>query len=199
MSQDNSGWFDDAVRKNAPGALLKNPGDGVIGDIVDQFQIPYVPFAKTEPAKDERTGEVIHQLVVVVQTDQRDWKGVNKIPLADSKDPSKGDKPASEDDGLRSIFVRKYTNIHAAIGEALAKANVAKGTGMADGGRLGVKITDLEPTDKGNPKKVHAALYEPPASKTVDDPWATTPGVTSSDVQEAVATPDAPADDEPPF
>lgn len=155
-------WFDDAVRSGAPSAAFKNIGDFVLGEIVDQYQIEATDFATGEILKDKKTGETIMQLVIVLQTNLRNWDGVAKVPLTDPSDRNSAPKDASLDDGKRAIYVRKYTNIHAAIGKAVAAANGRPGP-VRNGGTLGVEFFKDEDRGKGNPLKHYRAKYTPPA------------------------------------
>ena len=179
---ETAGWFDN-VGGGAPSADFKTLGAVVSGEVVDQYLIDYVPFSKTEVAKDERTGDVIKQLVVVLQTEQRNWDGVAKIPTVSKDD--KTPKEASLDDGKRAIYLRRFTNIHAAVGKAV------KGAGkdaLENGGKLAVKFLDEEDTGKGNPLKKFGAKYEPPTAVADSD------GFFGGDEGSA-----PPATDEPPF
>jgi hypothetical protein len=130
-------FFDNIGGTGAPTAWLSEIGHGVIGTIESQRTVDYIPFGKKDPEvlDDGRTRK---QLVVILQTDQRNWDGVKEAPWVDREDHSKGLKDA-------------------------VVASGAKG-GLHDGARFGVKVVDLEDTNQGNPKKVHKALYEPPAA-----------------------------------
>lgn len=201
-------FFDDSVRSGAPSIRLSEINDGVIGEIVDQFMADKKKFGTDEVEKDSKTGEPIQQLVVILQTSLRNWDRVAKVPLIDPKDKSKGEKPASEDDGKRAVYIAPYTNAHAAVGRATAASNNGRPTGLRNGAKFGLKVVDLEDVGKGNPKKVFVAHYEAPAAgadffgetksaggpndaaaaKTESkpepqDPWATS-GSTSSERQE---------------
>lgn len=201
-------FFDDSVRSGAPSVRLSDINDGVVGEIVDQFMTEKKKFGSDEVEKDSKTGEPIQQLVVILQTELRNWQRVSKVPLIDPKDKSKGEKPASEDDGKRAVYIPPYTNIHSAVGRATAVHNNGRPTGLRNGARFGLKVVDLEDVGKGNRKKVFQALYEPPtatdgffgndkaaggpndASRPApeskpepQDPWATS-GSTSSEREE---------------
>jgi hypothetical protein len=154
-------FFDNIGGTGAPTAWLSEIGHGVIGTIESQRTVDYIPFGKKDPEvlDDGRTRK---QLVVILQTDQRNWDGVKEAPWVDREDHSKGRKPASEDDGRRAVYIPQFKNIHYAVKDAVV-ASGAKG-GLRDGARFGVKVVDLEDTNQGNPKKVHKALYEPPAA-----------------------------------
>ena len=154
-------FFDDAVRSGAPSAAFKNIGDFVLGEVVDQYQIEATDFATGEVIKDKKTGATVMQLVIVVQTDLRNWDQVAKIPKVDKDDRNSANKPGSEDDGKRAIYVRKFTNIHAAIGGAVLAATGQKGP-VRNGGTLGVEFFKDEDRGKGNPLKHYRAKYTPP-------------------------------------
>lgn len=143
----------------APSASLKVVDDFVYGDIVDQAIVDKKKFASDEVEVDERTGKPRKQLVVILQTDLRNWQGVSKVPT--NEDGSA--KAASEDDGRRAVYVAPFTNIHAAIGAAVEDELGQKGP-LANGGKLGVKIIELKDTGKGNPLKVHEAKYTAPSA-----------------------------------
>jgi hypothetical protein len=154
------GFFDNTGGGvGAPSASIKVPGDVVFGEVVDQALVDKKKFASDEIEHDKVTGKPIKQLVVILQTDQRDWHNVAKVPT--NEDGST--KAASEDDGRRAIYVAPFTNIHAAIGDAIVAATGEKGP-IRNGAKLAVKIVELKDTGKGNPLKVHAAKYEPPVA-----------------------------------
>jgi hypothetical protein len=165
----NEGNFFDNVGggSGAPSAKLKDLNDGVIGEIVDQFMTEATEFATGEVKRDKKTNEVIMQLVVILQTDLRNWQGVARVPLKDKDDKQSGPKDPSEDDGKRAVYIEPWTNIHAAVGKAIVEGTGEKGP-LRNGGRFGVKVIDLKDTGKGNPLKVHQALYQPPAASGGD-------------------------------
>lgn len=187
------GWFDDAERKGAPSAKLRDKGDWVKGEVVDQFTIDYVPFGKTEPLRDERTNEIVKQLVIVLQTDKRNWDGVSKIPTDGDDKP----KPAEVDDGKRAVYVRKYTNIYGAFGEALKAAAEKAGhkVQVQNGGVLGVQVYDLQDVGKGNPLKLHRIKYEPPAPTSDGDGFFEGSSTGTSEQASQPAQQSAPAQD----
>lgn len=152
----------------APSAKLKDQDDFALGEIVDQFMVEATEFATGNVKKDKKTGETIFQLVIVLQTESRNWENVAKVPLKDKDDKASGPKDAAEDDGRRAVYVEPWTNIHAAIGKAVIEGTGEKGP-VLNGGTLGVKVVELRDTGKGNPLKVHAAKYTPPAPKAASD------------------------------
>ena len=151
-------FFEGAVRTGAPSVSLRQPGDFVHGEIVEQFMTEAKKFGSDEVEVDRKTGQPIKQLVVILQTDLRNWDKVAKVPTTEAG----VEKPGSEDDGKRAVYIKPWTNIHGAVGKAVAKATGKPGP-LRDGGTLGVKIAKLENTGKGNPLKVHEAVYTAPA------------------------------------
>lgn len=165
---DPNNFFDQTGGTGAPSAKLKDLDDFAYGEIVDQFMTEATEFATGNVKKDKKTGEVINQLVIVLQTESRNWENVAKVPLKDKDDKASGPKDPAEDDGRRAVYVEPWTNIHAAIGKAVIEATGQKGP-VLNGGTLGVKIIELRDTGKGNPLKVHAAKYVAPAAPSASD------------------------------
>ncbi len=161
---DTDGFFDDAVSSGAPSIKLSDVNDGVLGEIVDQFKVPKKKFASEDVETDRVTGKPIMQLVVIVQTNLTNWDRVSKIPKVDYSDKNSPDRPGSEDDGKRAIYIPPYTNIHAAVGKATAATNGGRPCGLRNGGQFGLKVEALEDVGKGNPKRVFAAMYRPPVA-----------------------------------
>lgn len=180
----------------APSASLKVVDDFIFGEIVDQAIVDKKKFGTDEIEKDERTGENRKQLVVILQTDLRNWQGVSKVPTNEDK----SQKAPSEDDGKRAVYVAPFTNIHAAVGDAVVTATGAKGP-LLNGGKLGVKVVELRDTGKGNPLKIHQAVYEAPAASSgffggeQAAPAEAAPAAESAPV--APAAPAAPAQSDP--
>ncbi len=163
---DNTDFFDGIGEGvGAPSSHLSNKGDFVQGEIVKMFKRDYIAFGEKLPEK-RADGSNKEQLVIVLQTDLRGWAGVSKIPTVDPSDPNSAVKPPEADDGLRAVYVPEGKNIQFAIGRAVNAASQAAGTKVpfGVGGKLGVKIDNLKPTDKGNPLKEHAAVYTPPSA-----------------------------------
>ena len=163
MSDSTDDFFDNIGGAGAPSIKLSAVNDGVIGTIVDQFKTEAKEFGTENFKRDKKTGEVIKQLVVILDTEFRNWDRVAKIPLVDKDDRSKGTKDPSEDDGRRAVYIEPWTNLHAAVGRARQKHEGGP-KGLANGARLGIKITELKDTGKGNPLKVFEAVYTPPAT-----------------------------------
>jgi hypothetical protein len=170
----------------APSAKLKELDDFVFGEIVDQFMVEATEFATGEIKKDKKTGAVIYQLVVILQTDNRNWANVAKVPLKDKDDKSSGPKDPSEDDGKRAVYIEPWTNIHAAVGAAVVEATGEKGP-IRNGGKLGVKIIELRDTGKGNPLKVHQAKYVAPVAQAASDTFFDQTSSQSAPANEAPA------------
>lgn len=160
-------FFDNIGGAGAPSIKLSAVNDGVLGVIETQFKTEAKEFGTDNVKKDRKTGEPIMQLVVILQTDLRNWERVAKVPLVDKDDKSKGTKDPSEDDGRRAVYIEPWTNLHAAVGKAIVEGTGSKGP-LRDGGTLGVKIVELRDTNKGNPLKVFAAQYTPPAASGGD-------------------------------
>lgn len=153
---DNTTDFFDGIGggSGAPTGVLKNVGDTVYGEIVEMFKRDYIPFGAKEPEK-RADGSNKQQLVVILQTADRNWANVVKVPKVDPADPQSPEKAPSEDDGKRAVYVPEGKNIQFAIGRAVQAAQAK----FEVGGTLGVKIFNLKPTDKGNALKEHQAHY----------------------------------------
>jgi hypothetical protein len=211
MSNETDGFLDDGAREGANGARFDEVGDSVKGEIVDKFVIDYVPFGKKEPEIDERTGEPVKQLVVVLQTEYRNWEDFpkNKIP----KDADGVALPGDKDTGRRAIYARKGTNIYSALAKAVAAALPAgekPGKHPLVGGQIGMQFFEDEDTGKGNNLKKFRGKYVPPAAKAESDdffeaPASKTQAQKDTDADAAKVSDEAPAakksvaDEEPPF
>lgn len=165
----SGGYFDDAMKEGAPSAKLKEKGDYVVGTIIDLFESGMTKFGTNDPVIDERTQQQRMQLVIILQTDYRNWERVAKVPTAEDgtvSDPTK-------DEGKRAVYAPKGTNIYAALGKSLKAAGAVD---VEIGGQFGIVVEDLQDTGKGNPLKVHRAKYDLPVKgvkvETGDDPLA---------------------------
>lgn len=202
MSDTTTDFFDNVSEgTGAPTAHLKNVGDFVHGEIVEMFKRDYIPFGKTEPEKDENEPDGKRkQLVVILQTESRNWANVVKVPKVDPTDPNSAEKAPGEDDGKRAIYVPNRSNIQYAIGRAVRGAQAK----FEVGGSLGVKIANLKDTGKGNPLKEHEAVYKAKPAPTGDEFFASgqpapAPGQAATDsaaAQKPAAAP-APAASQP--
>lgn len=130
-------------------------GGGVIGEILSMNKQNQKKFGTNEDVLD-RDGNPKKELKIVLQTALRDWDKVAKVP----KDEEGNLLPESADDGRRAIYVRGWMT--GAIGDAVKKATGTPGAPKI-GGRLGVKLTELVPTDQGNPYPKYEAVYEAPS------------------------------------
>lgn len=159
MTDQTTDFFDNIGEgAGAPTALLKGVGDYAHGEIVSMFKKDYVPFGQKDPEKNQ-DGTTRQQLVIVLQTELRNWQGVNKVPVVDHNDPNSPAKAPGEDDGKRAVYVPERSNIQYAIGRAVGAAKAP----FEVGGTLGVKVSNLKDTGKGNPLKEHEAVYKPKA------------------------------------
>lgn len=215
MSDNTTDFFDNiGGGAGAPTAQLKGVGDFVHGEIVEMFKRDYVAFGQKEPEKNA-DGTTKQQLVIILQTTNRNWAGVVRVPKVDVADPNSPEKAPSEDDGKRAIYVPERSNIQFAIGRAVQAAQ----SRFEVGGTLGVKIANLKDTGKGNPLKEHEAVYTakpvggdffggtPAAAPAAEAAPASTPApaaapaapASSAPAGDPWATSSAPATSEPPF
>lgn len=191
---------DDYYSTSVPGWKCENPGDEIVGTIVERqpqqvreyidgktlgdlmWWIDGKPRAMPEEQASAKGYRAYTQYVVTLQTDLRD-------PSID------------DDDGQRRLFI-KGKRFDTAIKEALKRAGVKK---LADGGRLRVRFTDWDPESQNpkNPAKLYAALYDPPTTAAddyfgdpseppADDPWGSQPAPSNVDTSTGEIT--SPAD-----
>jgi hypothetical protein len=157
-SNNSAGFFDDAMREGAPSALLKQPKDFVMGEIVAINKVAKTKFGTNDTEFEDDGVTPKMQLVVILQTSSRNWEKVAKAPQGEDGSP----KDPSTDEGKRAVYFPKYTNIFGAMGKGLKAAGVKD---IEIGGTLGVKVTELQDTGKGNPLKIHEVVYKPPVAK----------------------------------
>lgn len=169
-NEETEGWFDDSEKKVGPpsgGARFKEVGDSVVGEVVDKFLIDYKNIITKEVELDD-DGKAIKQLVIVLQTDHRNWEQVNKHP----QDKDGVNLPNEADTGLRAVYARKWTNIYAALGLSIRESGVENPSKHpAVGGKFGVQFFEEEDTGKPSKLKKFRAKYTPPAPKAADDGW----------------------------
>lgn len=197
-SNSSGGYFDEAAREGAPSAELKKPKDFVQGEIVDIFKRPQTKFNSKDVIKEDDGSDRL-QLVVILQTTSRNWEKVAKVPVGD--DGSAVD--VAKDNGKRAVYFPKYTNIYGAMGRGVKAAGV---TDIEIGGKLGIKVTELEDTGKGNPLKHHDAVYVPPVKSSEefgdfeDEAKADKPAAEAkSETKKEPETPASSEVEEPPF
>ena len=213
MSDNFDEFFEQAGGDFAPTLKFTNDkgpggrtqvGGGVIGEILSMTKQQQTKYQSNPPepifAKDGVTP--LMELKVILQTTLRDWDKCAKVP----KDADKNPLPASEDDGKRAIYVRGWMT--GAIGDAVEKATGRKGAPKI-GGRLGVKLTELVETTKGNPYPKYEAVYTAPSGAEGFD-FGKTEGTGPAErpTQDALEAPKPPQQggwgggeqhDEPPF
>lgn len=204
MSDNFDEFFEQAGGDFAPTlkfTLDKGPegrtqvGGGVIGEILSMTKQQQTKYQSNPPepimAKDGVTP--LMELKVVLQTELREWDKCAKVPKDDEGKPL----APSEDDGRRAIYVRGWMT--GAIGDAVEKATGKKGAPKV-GGRLGVKLTELVETNKGNPYPKYEAVYEAPSGAEGFD-FSSSEGKTTTvaEEQRQAAATDEPAQDKPPF
>lgn len=141
----------------APAFKFDQNGSGVIGTVVDLWET-FVTIKGTKDPKLDKNGDKQPQLVVTLQTELRNWQGLAKIPVDDDGNA----RPASDDDGKRSVWV-KYQMIRA-IADALVKTGGDEllQKGLEKGGKLGVRKIDEQDLGGGNSMFVYDAVYTPP-------------------------------------
>lgn len=132
-------------------------GDGVAGEIIDVRVIDATDITTGE-LKRNADNSPKKQLVVILQTDFRNWDAAT--PLKDQT-PQKNFLPPSEDDGKRAIYAEQNTNRSAAIKAAVAEKGLTGAPKV--GGKLWVKLTEERNVGKPSPLKIFAAGYQPPA------------------------------------
>lgn len=126
----------------AKSAKFETIGTVVGGLIVDEPQLVQQKDIKTGAPKHWDDGNPMMQLVVKVQTDQRD-------------------PDDAEDDGVRAIYIK--AQMRQAVADAVRKAGAKS---LEVGGDLKVKFTGTEAAStKGfNDKKIYAAQYAKPVA-----------------------------------
>lgn len=153
MSDTTTDFFDNLGSGGAPTAVLKNVNDFVQGEIVSMSKRDVIKFGTKDEIEKNKDGSNRQQLVVILQTTHRNWANVVKVP----KDAQDNEKPPSDDDGKRAVYIPEHSNIQFEVGIAVQAAKAP----FEVGGTLGVKVVELEDTGKGNPLKKFKAKYEP--------------------------------------
>jgi hypothetical protein len=193
-NEDFGDFFDDALKGGgggAPGFKFETIGNGVKGIVTDIYKTNVTKINSTD-AKLDKNGNKIPQLNVTLQTDLRDWKGVIKVPVTKDDNGVETPIPASEDTGLRRIFVRYQ--LSRAVGEAIQAAEAAN-SDFKPGAELAVKYVSDQPMPEGS-MKIYEARFkkgEPSADGFDFGTQASEPAA------EAPSTAAADSSDEPPF
>ncbi|MGH3381345.1 MAG: hypothetical protein ACRDP6_42100 [Actinoallomurus sp.] len=131
--------IDDFMGGGVTSAKFPDPGTTVSGVIVDEPRVTQQRDFDSGAPKTWDDGSPMKQLVVHVQTDERD----PEIP---------------DDDGVRAFYIK--SNMKKAVQTALTKAKAK----LAVGGTLAITYThDGEnKRGKGSPPKMYAAVYTAP-------------------------------------
>ena len=131
-----------------PSAAFLKVGASVSGTICEPPVLRQQRDIQTGAPKSWDDGSPMMQLVITLQTDERDAK-------------------IEDDDGRRRIYVK--FNMKNAVADAVRRAG---GKGLEVGGKLTVKyVKDGEQTKKGfNPPKLYEATYTPPSAAFLDEP-----------------------------
>jgi len=132
----------------APTAKFPTPGTTIGGRITEPPKVEQQRDIKTGEQKFWSNGDPMMQMVVTIQTDQRD-------------------PGLEDDDGRRRIFVKGQ--MKNAVADAVRAAGAR---GLEVGGTLHVRYThDGEATQRGfSPPKQYAAKYVPAAVNELDTP-----------------------------
>lgn len=178
-------------------------GGAIQGEITDVY-VTVVKDAQTKEPKLNKNGQTSHQVNVTIQTSLRNWEGCKSVPVDEE---TKQPKPASEDTGLRRIYV-KYKMLDA-VAAAIQGSAQGKG-GPRVGAKIAVKVKALIDVGQLNPLTDYEAKYLPPAADPAADVFAQQQAAPAPQ-QQAPATPAASAPagdpwagatsfgDEPPF
>lgn len=126
-------------------AAFKSPGTVVGGPILREPRVTQQTDFDTQKPKFYDDGNPMMQIVVQVQTDQRD---------------------DTDDDGVRAFYIKGQ--LRQAVADAV---RAVKAKGLEIGGILLVKYDHDEPNSRGrgNDKKVYAAKYTAPAGQAAND------------------------------
>src|SRR5256885_7443643 len=146
-------------------AKFDKPGASVTGTVAEQPTIQQQRNFDTGALEFWDDGNPKYQLVVVLQTDQRD-------------------PDVQDDDGTRALYVRG--NLQKAIRDAVRQSGA---DGLETGGMVTVTYTgDAAPTRKGiNGAKLYRAEYKPPAAAAAQDLLSSTPGQATHQGAQSVA------------
>lgn len=191
---DASSFFDthSGGGGGAPSFKHTNVGDTVSGEIVSMREMDQTHYSGPlagQPIADEKRGGNKKQLQVVLRTELRNWQGCEP-----SKDQDGNPEPASNDEGMRAIYVRGWM-----IG-AVADAVRAAGAKYPEvGGTLAVRLIEAHDTKKQNPKKYDARYKAPAPGAGMFAEEAVQADAQAAQAQAASPTQAAELDDEIPF
>jgi hypothetical protein len=136
-------------------AAFKNVGDVIKGTIVEEPVLIEQTVFKSNEVKKDKNGNVLKQLVVVLQTEHRNWDAA----LKPAKDADGNPRPASDDIGHRALFVK--FKLRDAIADALKEAGAK---GLEVGGELAVAFTGTEDFNGFDVKNFKAQYKKPSGS-----------------------------------
>lgn len=198
-------FFDIGGGTAAPSAKLKDLNDSVVGTVTEVYKKDFTKFGEKNPQiiVDPKTGQsrVRKQMVVILQTDQRNWQGVAKIPVVDPSDKDSAQKPPSEDDGTRAVYIPEMIKGEGSNGIIFATVQALRAAGMKGidvGSKFFVTIADTKPTDFGNDLKIYEAKVKPPeagADVFGSVPEQQAPAAPAAPAPQAPAAPAAPVQD----
>lgn len=151
-------------------AKFETPGTTVTGTITAEPEVRQQTEYKTGKLQFWDNGDPMMQLVVKLQTAERD---------PEDKD----------DDGIRAIYIKggfKKPTMQKAIADAVRAAGVK---GLAVGGTLTVTYTGDGPSEgSGYPPKYYSASYAPPSANFLATGEATPPAQTAAPAAPTQAT-----------
>lgn len=131
---------------------------------VEDFLNSNKPFdgEKHPPFEFHNVGDTAHGTLVeaprVVEHPDKFNQGKTKTSLVCNLRTDSGE--------VKTLWVEANKQMATAVSEAVKAAGV---TTIAEGGQLAVRFTETKDTGKGNPMKVFAAVYQPPAPATAID------------------------------
>lgn len=142
-----------------PGWWTGAVGNSIVGKILEIEQQDQTDFNTGNPIPDGKGG-IKQQLRVVLETQMRNWEGLKNPPTRQDEHGNFSPMPPSEDDGRRAVYVKGWMT--GAVGDAVKAATGVVGAPRV-GGQLAIRVTELVPTNKGNPFPKFEAQYKPPA------------------------------------
>lgn len=168
--------------------------------LADAIKTPAVSW-KNEPVGTVRTFQVLSQSDLA-QTRNFSTKELDFWPLKPGQaqpDPKMAvvfkvfdDKEQEE----RTLWCPRPSSMLTAV--ATAQQEAGRGVRIGPGGVLTIKLTGEKDTGKGEPQKLYAAKYQPPAAEPEPDPLTQGPTGAAPAASDPWATPVG-GNDEPPF